>query len=98
MTNPPSDMTPRPITDHWHIKKEVQIGHILTTLSVAFSVIWYAGKLEQRIALVEKSVITQEKRDDAQDNATNAAVSQIRAQFDRIDAKLDRIIEARSRP
>ena len=77
----------------WHIKREIQIGHLITTMSVAFSVIWYAGKLEQRIALVEKSIVVQEKRDDAQDNATNQAVGQTRAQLDRIDAKLDRIIE-----
>lgn len=79
----------------WHIKREIQIGHLITTMSVAFSVIWYAGKLEQRIALVEKSIVVQEKRDDAQDSATNEAVGQIRAQLDRIDGKLDRLIEAR---
>lgn len=91
-------MTPPKPPEHWHIKKEVQIGHILTTMSVAFSVIWYAGKLEQRIALVERSVVTQERRDDAQDVAHAAAVNQIRQQLDRMDSKLDRLIEARGKP
>lgn len=82
-------------SDQWHIKKEVQIGHLITTLSVAFSVIWYAGKLEQRIALVEQAIALQTKRDDAQDAASYAAFAQFRQQLDRIDSKLDRLIELR---
>ena len=91
-------MIPQKPHEQWHIKREVQIGHLITTLSVAFSVVWYAGKLEQRIALVEKAVLTQEKRDDSQDAANSAAIGQIRSQLDRMDSKLDRLIEARSKP
>lgn len=91
-------MTPPKPPEHWHIKREVQIGHLITTLSVAFSVVWYAGKLEQRIALVEKAVVTQERRDDAQDMANASSINQIRQQLDRIDGKLDRLIEARAKP
>ena len=91
-------MTPAPKQEPWHIKREIQIGHLITTMSVAFSVIWYAGKLEQRIALVEQSVVTQRERDASQDSAALQAYQQTRAQLDRIDAKLDRLIEARAKP
>lgn len=91
-------MTPVPKQEPWHIKREIQIGHLITTMSVAFSVIWYAGKLEQRIALVEQSVVAQRERDAAQDSAALQAYQQTRAQLDRIDAKLDRLIEARAKP
>lgn len=89
-------MTPTPIkTEPWHIKREIQIGHLITTMSVAFSVIWYAGKLEQRIALVEQSIVMQRERDTAQDNQASVAYEQMRRQLDRMDSKLDRIIEAK---
>lgn len=89
-------MTPTPIKpEQWHIKREVQIGHLITTMSVAFSVIWYAGKLEQRIALVEQSIVVQRDRDTAQDNQSSAAFQQMRQQLDRMDSKLDRIIESK---
>lgn len=89
-------MTPTPTKpEPWHIKREIQIGHLITTMSVAFSVIWYAGKLEQRIALVEQSIVMQRERDSAQDNQASMAYQQMRQQLDRMDSKLDRIIEAK---
>ena len=86
---------PLPKPEPWHIKREIQIGHLITTMSVAFSVIWYAGKLEQRIALVEQSIVMQRDRDTAQDNQASVAYEQMRRQLDRMDSKLDRIIEAK---
>lgn len=89
-------MTPIPLkSEPWHIKREVQLSHLAATLSVVFSVIWYAGKLEQRIALVEQAVVMQRDRDTSQDQAVNLANDQLRRQLDRIDAKLDRLIEAK---
>ena len=89
-------MTPPSIKQEpWHIKREVQLSHLAATLSVVFSVIWYAGKLEQRIALVEQAVVMQRDRDTNQDQAVNMANEQLRRQLDRIDGKLDRLIEAK---
>lgn len=89
-------MTPTPIKQEpWHIKREVQLSHLAATLSVVFSVIWYAGKLEQRIALVEQAVVMQRDRDTSQDQAVQMANDQLRRQLDRIDGKLDRLIEAK---
>ena len=89
-------MTPITVKpEPWHIKREVQLSHLAATLSVVFSVIWYAGKLEQRIALVEQAVVMQRDRDTNQDQAVNMANEQLRRQLDRIDGKLDRLIEAK---
>jgi len=85
-----------PSREHWHFKKEVQVTHILATLSVSVSVIWYAGKLEQRLALVEQAIVIQKERDATQDATSNEAIDQIRRQLDRMDSKLDRLIEARA--
>ncbi len=83
----------------WHLKREVQLGHIITTCTVLFSVIWYAGKLEQRIALVEQSqmqvTLAQKERDDRQDKLASDALAMLRQQLNRLEQKLDRVIEGR---
>lgn len=83
----------------WHLKREVQLGHIITTCTVLFSVIWYAGKLEQRVALVEQSqmqvTLAQKERDDRQDKLASDALAMLRQQLDRLEQKLDRVIEGR---
>ena len=30
----------------WHIKREVQLGHIITTITVAVGMVMYFGKIE----------------------------------------------------
>jgi hypothetical protein len=75
----------------WHLKREVQIGHVITTITVLFSVVWYAGKLEQRIALTEEKI--QQVVASQKERETNLA-----QRFDRLESKIDRLIETRTRP
>ena len=88
-----------PDPERWHIKREFQIGHLLTTLVMATSVIIYVGKMEQRIALVEQSVQQQHERDERQDKAIAEGLRAIDVRLSKLDDKLDRVIEiGRRRP
>lgn len=87
--------TERRIPDGWHLKKEIQFGHIVTTLTVAISALFYVTKLEQRIALVEQQMIAQHDRDARQDAASAEALDLIRRQLEKMDSKLDRALERR---
>lgn len=77
-----------PTVGGWHLKKEIQLGHIVTTMTVLFSVVWYAGKLEQRIALTEQQIsqIQTAQKD------RELSLSQ---RFDRLESKIDRVLETR---
>lgn len=79
----------------WHLKKEFQLGHIITSITIAASVIVYVNKIEQRLAIVETQISTQFDRDERQDKVTGEALSLLRAQLERIDTKLDRILEGK---
>ncbi len=68
--------------ERWHLKKEIQITHVVSTLLLVGSVFVYVSKVEQRLTVVETQLIGQRE----------AAVVQ-RAQLERMDAKLDRLIE-----
>lgn len=66
----------------WHMKKEIQLGHLITTFTVAISCVVYINKIEQRVAVMEAQMISQ--RDSA---------ILLRSQLDKINDKLDRLIE-----
>jgi hypothetical protein len=68
--------------NRWHLKKEIQIGHLITTLAVALGAITYVSKIEQRVAVVETQMTAQ--RD---------AAMLLRGQLEKINDKLDRLIE-----
>jgi len=68
--------------ERWHLKKEIQLGHLITTVTVAVSAILYINKIEQRVAVVEVQVASQH----------DGAII-LRAQLEKINDKLDRLIE-----
>lgn len=70
------------IPERWHLKKEIQLTHIISTLLLVAAVMAYVSKIEQRLTIVETQLLAQR----------DAAILQ-RAQLERMDAKLDRLIE-----
>ena len=77
----------------WHLKREIQIGHIVTTLTVAVSVVVYVGKIEQRLAVAESRIAAQRERDERQDKVLAEAMARLGAQLERLDGKLDHLVE-----
>lgn len=69
-------------SERWHLKKEIQLGHLITTFAVAVSAILYINKIEQRLSVVETQMLAQRE-----------SSALLRAQLERMDAKLDRLIE-----
>lgn len=63
----------------WHIKREVSVGHLLTTLTLFVAALWWASGVEKRIAVLEVT------------SAQQAEVLQDR--LNRIEDKLDKLIQ-----
>ena len=68
--------------ERWHLKKEIQITHVISTLLLVGAVFAYVNKIDQRLTIVETQLIAQRE-----------AASVQRVQLERMDAKLDRLIE-----
>ena len=68
--------------ERWHLKKEIQVTHIVSTLMLVGAVFAYVSKIDQRLTIVETQLMAQR----------DATVIQ-RAQLERMVAKLDRLIE-----
>jgi hypothetical protein len=83
------DMTEQLIerrAERWHLKKEIQLTHVISTIVVIGAVLAYVSKIEQRLTIVETQLMAQR----------DATLLQ-RAQLERMDAKLDRLIERGSK-
>ena len=78
---------------HWTIKREVQLGHVISTILLAASAFGYITSMEKRIALIEDKFVTQKERDDRQDARFSENMGQMALKIDRMDSKLDRLIE-----
>ena len=90
---PPPQPPTTNATQGWHLKREIQLGHIITTLTVATAAFAYLGEQEQRIALVEQRQEQQEKLDERRDRTAGEDKRIFVERLDRMDAKLDRLIE-----
>ena len=68
--------------ERWHLKKEIQLTHVISTLILVGAVLAYVSKIEQRLTIVETQLLSQRESTTLQ-----------RAQLEKMDAKLDRLIE-----
>ncbi|WP_299262901.1 hypothetical protein [uncultured Psychrosphaera sp.] len=74
--------------EQWHMKKEVNLVHIITTIGIFVSCFWYFSDLDKRIAANEQSIsYVQSLRTEDQ--------KRVEKQLDKINAKLDRLLESR---
>jgi len=90
------DMQGKPTYDsHWHLDKRVSVGHILTTLSVAVGVIYYASTIETRLAELAGADRVHDAKLEAVMQSQTRGQEMITDRLDRMEGKLDRLIESR---
>lgn len=81
------------MADGWHLDKKVPISIILALFAQFGMGLWYAGRMENRIDHLEREYQVQIDRDNKQDSNLHSASNLMQSRLDRIDGKLDRLIE-----
>jgi len=38
----------------WHLKREISVGHLLTTISMLLAAFWFFAGLDKRVAVLEQ--------------------------------------------
>ena len=72
--------------DRWHMKKEFNIAHILTTVTLFIVCMAYLNGMDKRIDANSQTIkFVQEQRGEAQ--------KRVEKQLNRINEKLDRLLE-----
>jgi 3-deoxy-D-manno-octulosonate 8-phosphate phosphatase KdsC-like HAD superfamily phosphatase len=86
----------RPGAD-WHLDRRLQITHILSTLSLGVGAVLYVGDIRKDVDVLKAKEVAQAARDQRQDSDVAARQQDLQSRLERIDEKLDRLIENRSR-
>ena len=81
--------------DSWHLDKKVPLSLIFAMLIQAAMVIWAVADIKKDVEILKSRVATQQDRDDRQDKTLGEVVSRLQTQLERMDGKLDRLIEKR---
>ncbi len=90
--------------ERWHLSKSISLVHIITTISVLTATIWYFATTDNRITLVEKDQVylratvqrveeQQKKQGKELSNQITVLRNETNNNFDKIDKKLDKIID-----
>ena len=79
----------------WHLDKKVPLSLIFAMLIQAAMVIWAVADIKKDVEILKSRVATQQDRDDRQDKTLEEVVSRLQTQLERMDGKLDRLIEKR---
>lgn len=58
-------------------------------------VIWAVADIKKDVEILKSRVVTLQDRDDRQDKTLGEVVSRLQTQLERMDGKLDRLIEKR---
>jgi uncharacterized coiled-coil protein SlyX len=77
----------------WHLKREVNLSHLAATVTLAIGLISWGNKIDNRITSIEAQVSFQKEMLDSQQVRTAQLFDQLSSRLQRIEDKLDRVIE-----
>lgn len=87
-----------PVTEHWHLDKKVPLTLIFAMLMQGAMVIWAVADIKKDVELLKADAIALRRDDAKQSEETRQSRLIIEEKFNRLDSKLDRLIERRERP
>lgn len=77
----------------WHLDKKVPISLILTVLLLGVSGIWAIADVKKDVELIKADIQVLHQRDDRASTDLRDSLTLLRAQLDKINDKMDRIME-----
>lgn len=84
-------------TGGWHISKTINITHLLTTMAMLLSVLWYLAGQDTRISQAELNIRHLQDQRIQDRTSTEKEFNELRVDLRAINSKLDRLIENRER-
>ncbi len=82
--------------DTWHIEKTLNVGHILTTLTMAVGALWFISDMQQSISENRQTIAHIQERhkiDMARvDSQREEDIRRVEKRLDKIDSKIDRLL------
>ena len=88
---PPVDQPPEP--QGWHLKKEVNLSIIISLIGVGVACVAGYYDLKRDIELIKADAVVLHQRDSRIEVDNKEAMRQLQAHMERMELKLDRLIE-----
>lgn len=82
-----------PVEQGWHLDKKVPLSLIFAMLVQAGMFIWAIADIKKDVEVLKMGQNQQQHRDDRQDNELAGNIVLLRNQLERMDSKLDRVLE-----
>lgn len=79
----------------WTFRRDVSVGNVITVALVIFSALAAYFSLNTRTIVLENALVSQRVIDERQDAEATRRDLQAQAQLERINSKLDRLMERR---
>lgn len=79
--------------DNWHLDKKVPLSLIFAMLMQGAMVIWAIADVKKDVEILKMQIATQIGRDERQDKASQESMQLLGARLEKMDLKLDRLIE-----
>lgn len=71
--------------EQWHMKREINLAHVIVTVSMVITMMWFFADLDKRIDSNTKDIVhLQEQRTED--------VERLDKQLDKINSKLDKLL------
>jgi cell division protein FtsB len=84
---------PPPQQEGWHLDKKVPLSIIFAMLFQMGVAIWAIADIKKDVELLKQDTAALHVRDTQNMDSLKEAMTMVNAQFNRLDAKLDRLIE-----
>ena len=81
--------------NHWHLDKKVPLSLIFAMLVQAGMVVVAIADIKKDVEVLKAQSVTQHERDERQDKTLGDTIQLLRAQLEKMDQKLDRVLEKR---
>jgi hypothetical protein len=79
--------------EHWHLDKRINVGHFLTTITIAGAMIVWAMSIDARVSEQDVMIKNNSEAIAASEARSFRSLDEIRSTMNRINDKLDRLIE-----
>lgn len=81
----------------WHLDRTVNLGHLLTTITVVTGLFVWGAKMDTRVSILESVSVAQMRTNEAHEATDRELRLSIKEGLEGINAKLDKIIISRMR-
>lgn len=81
----------------WHLRKEINLGHMLTTVALLAGLAATWSQLNVRISLMEDRIARQAEVDARQDVHSREAFARVDTRLTAIDEKLEKLVQYQMR-